>query len=106
MTAPGRVAEHVLRSRPFGPKVRLRVDLHGVSMFPPDGRHTLIRWEWIEGIHLDDGVEVRSPTSQVKFPAGAFGVAPEELAGLLEQARSIEGRADVIEQLSRPQLRR
>ncbi len=49
-----RVAEHRFRPRPFARPLRLRVDLHGVSLFPPRGDRTLIRWEWIEAIEVDD----------------------------------------------------
>lgn len=94
-----RAAEHVVRSSGLGPSLRLRVDLHGVSVFGPGEERTLIRWEWIEHISVGGGVDVRSATSRVRLPAGAFGVAPETLADLLEEARSIEGRAGVIEQL-------
>ena len=98
-----RAAEDVLRASRFGTDLRLRVDLHGVSVLGPGEERTLIRWEWIEDIHLDDGVEVRSATSQVRFPPGAFRVAPEVLVALLEQARSIEHRPGVIDQLGRSQ---
>ena len=92
-------AEHVLRSSRFGPSLRLRLDLHGVSVFGPEGERTLIRWEWVEQIEVGDGVDVRSATARLTLPPGAFMVPPETLADLLQQARSIEGRADVIERL-------
>ena len=100
MTAAGRVAEHVLRTRPFGPKVRLRVDLHGVSLFPPRGGHTLIRWEWIEQIEVDGGVVVRSATDEIRLPPGAFGLEPPALAERLRAAGAIATRSDVISELS------
>ena len=94
-----RAAEHMVRSSPFGPKLRLRVDLHGVSVFGPGDERTLIRWEWIEHIAVGRGVEVRSANSEIALPPGAFGVPPQTLCQLLEDARSLEARADVIEQL-------
>jgi hypothetical protein len=100
VTSQGRVVEHVLRSRPFGPKLRLRVDLHGISMFPAKSRHTLIRWEWIEDIAVEGGVVVRSATEEIRLPAGAFGRAPRDLAERLRAAGAITSRADVISELS------
>ena len=96
----GRVAEHHFRPRLFARKLRLRVDLHGVSLFPPDGDHTLIRWEWIEDISVDDGVVVRSANATVTFPPGAFGLSPEALAERLQAARSITDRPDVLGELA------
>jgi len=90
------VAEHQLRSGRFGPKQRVRVDLHGVSVFGPGARRTLIRWEWMEGISVDGGVVVRSADDRLSLPPGAFGLAPEALAAELERARSIVHRPDVI----------
>ena len=96
-----RVAEEVVRPRRLGPKVLLRVDLHGVSRFgPKSGRHTLIRWEWIEDIAVDAGVTVRSAGDTVNFPPGAFGLEPTELAERLTAARGIEQRPDVIASLN------
>jgi len=96
-----RVAEEVVRPRRLGPKVLLRVDLHGVSRFgPKSGRHTLIRWEWIEDIAVDAGVTVRSAGETVNFPPGAFGLEPTELAERLRAARGIEQRPDVIASLN------
>lgn len=90
-----------MRSRRLGPKVLLRVDLHGVSRFgPKSGRHTLIRWEWIEDIAVDSGVTVRSAGETVNFPPGAFGLEPTELAERLRAARGIEQRPDVIASLN------
>ena len=90
------VAEHHVRSGRFGPKRRLRVDLHGVSVFGPGRRRTLIRWEWVEAISVDGGVVVRSPDGHLVLPPGAFGLAPDALAAELERARSIVHRPDVI----------
>lgn len=98
-----RVAEHVVRSRMLGPKIRFRVDLHGVSVFGPGDRHTLIRFEWLEGIDVDEagaGVVVRSARDTITLPPGAFGLSPPELAKCLEDARSIHLRPDVIGQLT------
>ncbi len=96
MNLGGRVAEYVTVTRPFGPKVRYRVDLHGVSLYPPKGSHTLIRWEWIEEISVDDGVVVRSPNAEIRLPAGAFGLRPPALAQRLQEAGAIERRSEVI----------
>jgi hypothetical protein len=96
-----RVAEHVMRSRRFGPKILLRVDLHGVSSFGPGDKKTLIRWEWVEAVSLDgDGVDVRSATEHVRFPPGAFGFEPQKLAERLEEARSITRRPEIIGELA------
>ena len=96
-----RVAEEVVRPRRLGPKILLRVDLHGVSTFGPrSGNHTLIRWEWIEDITVDGGVTVRSAGETVTFPPGAFGLEPQVLAERLETARSIDQRTDVIASLN------
>lgn len=100
MTAAGRVAEHVVRSRPFGPKQRFRVDLHGVSVYPAKGPHTLIRWEWIEEISVDDGVVVRSATSEIRLPPGAFGLVATRLGERLQQAEAIHRRPEVIAELA------
>jgi hypothetical protein len=95
-----RVAEHVMRSRLFGPKVLLRVDLHGVSKFGPGDARTLIRWEWVDTIGVEDGaVVVASDKEQVTLPSGAFGFGPEELALRLEEARSITRRPEIIGEL-------
>lgn len=91
-----RVADFVVRRRRFGPKVTLRVDLHGVSTFGPGDQRALIRWEWITDISVAEGVVVRSSKERVEFPPGSFGMAPAALAERLEEARSIEHRTDVI----------
>jgi hypothetical protein len=100
MTA--RVADFVVRRRPFGPKVVVRVDLHGISSFGPGDARTLIRWEWIEDIAVDGGVVVRSSHDRVELPPGAFGLDAETLAQRLESARSIVHRTDVIAELNAP----
>ena len=95
-----RVAEHVMRSRMFGPRIRFRVDLHGVSSFGPGEERTLIRWEWIETIAVgDESVVVTSSNEEVTFPSGAFGFAPPDLAERLEAARSITRRPEIIGEL-------
>lgn len=95
-----RVAEHVIRPRRFGPKILLRVDLHGVSTFGPGDQRIAIRWEWIEDISVQDtAVEVRSATDRVTFPTGAFGFEPPALAQRLEEARSITRRPEIIGEL-------
>ena len=95
-----RVADFVVRRRRFGPKVVLRVDLHGVSTYGPGDQRTLIRWEWIEDIDVADGVTVRSSNERVEFPPGSFGLEPRHLAERLEAARSIVQRSDVIGELN------
>lgn len=96
------VAEAMVRTRRFGPKVLVRVDLHGVSVFGPSGERTLVRWEWIEAIEVTTGVEVRSASARLLLPRRAFGRSSEDLAERLEAARSITQRADVIEELAGP----
>lgn len=96
-----RVAEHVVRSRLFGPKRLLRVDLHGVSMFGAGDEKSLIRWEWVEAIEVDrSGVVVRSADESILLPDGSFGLVAQDLADELERARSIRVRSDVIRRLS------
>jgi len=95
-----RVAEDEVRPRRFGPKVVLRVDLHGVSMFGPGERRTMIRWEWVEAIDAEGDVTVRSATDAVCFPGGAFGIDAATLAKLLHEARSIETRTEAISALN------
>ncbi|MBW3654355.1 MAG: hypothetical protein KY433_12430, partial [Actinobacteria bacterium] len=73
---PRQVAEDMVRSRRFGPRVRVRVDLHGVSVFGRGDERTLIRWEWIEQIRVGDGVEVTSANAELVIPSGAFGLDP------------------------------
>ena len=90
-----------MRGRLFGPTRLLRVDLHGVSAFAAGNAHVLIRWEWVEGIEIEKGaVVVRSSQGCITFPAGAYGLAPKELADELERARGINSRSDVIGRLS------
>ncbi len=95
-----RIAEELVRLGQPGPQVRLRVDLHGVSVFGPGDERTLIRWEWIEHLGVSAGVDVRSATAQLTLPPGAFGLPPERLCQLLEEAQSVHARADVIERLA------
>lgn len=94
-----RVAEYVVRKRPFGRSLRLRVDLHGVSVFGPGGRHQVMRWEWIERIAVDDGVVVSGGGNRIHLPAGAFGVTPAALAECLRDAGDIDARTDAIGRL-------
>ena len=95
-----RVAEHVMRPRLFGPKIRFRVDLHGVSTFGPGEERTLIRWEWVEKIGVEgDSVVVTSAKDRGTFPPGAFGFGAGDLAERLEAARSITRRPEVIGEL-------
>lgn len=98
---PRRVAEHVMRARRLGPKLRLRVDLHGVSSFGPGEEHTLIRWERIQEITPSaGGVDVVASTASITLPPGAFGLDPESLAQELRQASVHEMRGDVIGRLA------
>lgn len=96
-----RVAEHMMRSRRFGPKILFRVDLHGVSCFGPGSKRTAIRWEWIEKIEATAGaVDVSSATDSVSLPSGAFGFESGALAQRLEEARSITRRPEIIGELA------
>ncbi|MGH2773126.1 MAG: hypothetical protein ACRDIU_08330 [Actinomycetota bacterium] len=95
-----RVAEHTVRSRLFGPRTKYRVDLHGVSVFGPGDERTLIRWEWITDLKVEDSVIVESQNAKVIFPDGVFGLKAEQLGSLLADARSIVNRAEVIGRLS------
>jgi len=98
------VAEHRVRIRRFGSTRRVRVDLHGVSVFGPGSRRTLIRWEWVDDIAVGEGagggVVVRSADDRLTLPPGSFAMTPEALAAELERARSIIHRPDVIGSLS------
>ncbi|MDQ6839616.1 MAG: hypothetical protein M3137_15145 [Actinomycetota bacterium] len=95
-----RVAEDLVRPRRFGPKVVMRVDLHGVSMLGPGEERTMIRWEWVEAIEVDGDVTVRSATEEVRFPRGTFGIDAPALARRLEEARSIDSRTEAISALN------
>lgn len=95
-----RVAEVMVRPRRFGRKLRVRVDLHGVSLFGPREEHTLIRWEWIKEIEVHGGVVVRSTNATIELPSGAFGLDDEALAARLREARSIGNRPEIIGELA------
>jgi len=95
-----RVAEVVIRRRPFGRPQRLRVDLHGVSVFGPGDQHQVMRWEWIERVSVDGGVVVSGGGNQIVLPPGAFGLEPEALAACLRAADAIEARTEAIGRLS------
>ena len=97
-----RVAEYVVRRRPFGRPQRLRVDLHGVSVFGPGDHHEVIRWEWVERITVGGGVVVAGGGHEIVLPAGAFGLQPEVLAEHLRAAGSLDRRTDVIGMLGAP----
>lgn len=91
-----------MRVRRFGPKMRYRVDLHGVSAFGPGEARTMLRWEWIEQIDGHGrGVVVRSATESLVLPPSAFGLSSVALAERLEAARSITNRPEIIGELSR-----
>lgn len=93
---PSRVAEHVVRGRLFRRPLRLRVDLHGVSVFGPGGEHHVMRWEWIEQIEAGDEVVVAGAGTELRLPAGAFGLSPGDLADRLRSACDLRRRPDVI----------
>jgi len=99
-------AEYLIRADRLGPELRLRVDLHGVSVFGPGDERTLIRWEWVADIRASEGVDVSSATSIIRFPPGAFGLPPDRLAALLQSARAPEERSNVVTELGRRQSRR
>lgn len=89
-----------MRTGPLSRKRKLRVDLHGVSVFGPGKDHCLIRWEWITGMRVDGGVVIESRNDRIVFPKGAFDLTPDELRRLLERARSIERRGEEIGRLA------
>lgn len=93
------MVEAEFRTHRRGPRLRLRVDLHGVSLFGPGEGRTLIRWEWIEEISHGEGVTVRSANAEISLPGGAFGLPPDQLARRLLEARSPERRVEVIGEL-------
>jgi hypothetical protein len=98
---PSRVAEYVVRKRPFGRSQRLRVELHGISLLGPGDHRQVMRWEWVETITADSGAVVVSGSGhQLTLPPGAFSLEPARLAEQLQQARDIEQRSDVIGRLN------
>jgi hypothetical protein len=97
---PRAVAEHLVRGRLWQGRRKVRVDLHGVSLFGPGSRRQLIRWEWVESIDVEGSVIVRSSAETITLPAGSFGLEPDALAERLRAARSIVERPDVIESLA------
>ncbi len=102
-----RVAQEEFRTHRLGPRLRLRIDLHGVSLFGPGDARTLIRWEWVEDITGGDALTVRSASAEIVLPGGVFGLTPDQLAERLLEARSLERRAEVIAELgarARPSL--
>jgi hypothetical protein len=96
---PSRVAEHIVRKRPFGRPQRLRIDLHGVSVFGPGDHHQAIRWEWIDAISVAGGVVVTGKGKEIVLPPGSFGLAPDALAEALREADDIVRRTEVIGRL-------
>lgn len=99
---PPRWVEETFQSGRFGPTLKLRIDLHGVSSDGPGKHRTAIRWEWIKQVTvLPHGVVVNSDRATVTFPAGVFGLEPEALAERLVKAGSIFERAEIIGGMSR-----
>lgn len=94
------MAETDVGPGPSHPSLRVRVDLHGVSCSGAGMARELIRWEWIEQISSDDGLVVSGGGHQVHLPSGTFGLQPAAMAALLEEARAIDRRPDVIERLA------
>lgn len=95
-----RVAQHCFLTQ-RGER-RVRVDLHGVGVFDPDGTRTLIPWENITRIGVEPrGVCVESFGARITVPRGAFGLAEEALASELERGRSIQDRPLMISDLLR-----
>ena len=94
------VAEHLVRGRPWEGRRKVRVDLHGISLFGPGPRRQLIRWEWVESIAVEGSVVVQSAEHTITLPPGSFGLEPEILAERLLAARSIVDRPEVIEALA------
>ncbi len=90
------MAEDTVRLRRLGPKVKVRVDLHGVSLTGPGDSRNFVRWEWMEEITAGDGVVVRSDRGELRIPSGAFGLRAPDLAQRLRAAREIDRRTDVI----------
>ena len=99
-SVPRAVAEHQVRGRPWQGRRKVRVDLHGVSLFGPRSRRQLIRWEWVESIDVEGTVIVRSSEETITLPARSFGLEPHALAERLRAARSIVQRPEVIESLA------
>ena len=96
-----RVAEFMMRSSRFGPKIIFRVDLHGVSTYGPKDQRSVIRWEWVESIEVEgNGVAVRSASEHIVLPSGAFGFQSQPLCERLQAARSITRRPEVIGELA------
>ena len=94
-----RSVEEAIRSG-SGERQVVRVDLHGVSVSTASGHRTAIRWEWIEEVVAGDDTVVRAASGTVTIPGGTFGLEPGALAVLLDQARSITRRTEVIQELS------
>ena len=92
-----RVAESVVRRRPFGRAQRVRVELHGVSIIGPGDRREVMRWEWVESVAAEDGaVVLAGDGKRLLLPAGAFGLTAEALAGHLRRAGDSDERTEVI----------
>lgn len=99
---PSRVAETVVRKRLLGRPVRVRVELHGVSLHGPGDQRQIMRWEWIDSVDaVAGGVLVAGDGKQLLVPAGAFGLATTDLAHLLRQAGDIDERITVMDRLNR-----
>lgn len=100
------IAEEYIKASRFARRQRLRVDLHGVSLFGPGDHHTAIRWEWIEELSIGSGVMVRSAKGTITIPSGTFGLTPAALADKLERAKSITARPDILTELATGGTRR
>lgn len=98
---PSRVAESVVRRRLLGRPVRVRIELHGVSLHGPGDQRQIMRWEWVDSVEaVAGGVLVAGDGKQLLVPAGAFGLAPADLAALLRQAGDIDERIAVMDRLN------
>ena len=68
---PGRVAEDVVRRRPFGRPVRLRVDLHGVSVLGPGDEMFIDTMDKFAELHASE-----DPAEGDGEPAPQLGCPP------------------------------
>lgn len=95
------MAETVVRSGVFGRSLRVRVELHGVSIIGPGDERQVMRWEWVDSITPGaGGVVVAGDGKQLVVPTGAFGLSSAVLAGLLRRAGDIDERVAVMDELN------